>query len=290
MNIDDLELLLRAVDTGSLARAARELGTTRASASRRLQRLEKIAGGHLLHRSTRGLRLTSRGEEVATLARKIVELKRAILAVEESHEEPQGELVVSVPVVFGQAVMGGFAAHLGGRHPKIRLHLRLENRRIDLLQERVDVAIRVGGPSGADLIARRLGSACVACYASGAYLARHGAPDHPRELAGHALLLSDSDKVIARSTTSKDSVTVSVHPLLRVNDRGVLREAAIAGMGIAILPRFMGEHSPALVRVLPEWSLGDYALTMVYLRESRARPVVRRFAEALSDYLSKHPL
>jgi DNA-binding transcriptional LysR family regulator len=290
MNIDDLELLLRALDTGSLARAARELGTTRASASRRLQRLEEIAGGPLLHRSTRGLRLTSRGEEVAALARKIVELKRAILAVEESGEEPQGELVVSVPVVFGQAVMGGFAAHLAARHPKIRLRLRLENRRIDLLQERVDVAIRVGMPSGADLVARRLGSACVACYASGAYLARHGVPGHPRELAGHALLLSDSDELIARRPGSEEPVTVPAHPALRANDRSVLREAAIAGMGVAILPRFMGEHSPALVRVLPEWNLGDYVLSMLYLRESRARVVVRRFAEALSDYLSRHPL
>jgi DNA-binding transcriptional LysR family regulator len=140
--------------------------------------------------------------------------------------------VVSVPVVFGQAVMGGFAAHL----------------------------------------------------------ARHGAPGHPLELAGHAPLLSDSDELIARRAASEGPVTVSAHPALRANDRSVLREAAIAGMGIAILPGFMGEHSPALVRVLPEWSLGDYVLSMLYLRESRTRTVVRRFAEALSDYLSRHPL
>lgn len=290
MNIDDLELLLRALDTGSLARAARELGTTRASASRRLQRLEEVAGGHLLHRSTRGLRLTARGEEVAALARQIVDLKRAILAVEESHKEPQGELVVSVPVVFGQAVMGGFAAYLASLHPKIRLRLRLENRRIDLLQERVDIAIRVGVPSGADTIARRLGVASLACYASPAYLERHGAPDHPRELAEHALLLADGDQVVAHGAASEQPVTVSAQATLRANDRGVLREAAIAGMGVAVLPRFMGEHSPALVRVLPAWSLGEHALTMVYLRESRARAAVRRFAEALSEYLARHPL
>jgi DNA-binding transcriptional LysR family regulator len=226
---DDMLLFATVVREGSFTRAARQLGITKQTASERVGKLEQQLGVRLLERTTRHLRLTDAGapyyERCAAIAAQIEEAESE---VQQLQSEPVGLLRVSAPVLFGRRFLGPIIAQLMARYPRVRVEVVLADRRVQLIDEGIDVAIRVGALDDSSLAARKLSDGHIYYVASPAFVRRAGlSPD-----------LRDARCIGMRSfeTWSLGGERFKIEPVLVVNDLEIGCEAAIAGIGIARLP------------------------------------------------------
>lgn len=292
--IDQLKrmaVLATVVEHGSMNAAARALGTTASAVSQQVRELERAMGVTLLHRSTRKLRLTAAGERFHEgCAAMLVAARQAGQQLAQMREAPVGDLRVSSPV--------GFARHLGpalapllAANPGLRLHLQVDDALIDLVEARIDLAIRFGRMPDSTWVARRLADLPQAVCAAPAYLAVRGIPVTPSELAGHDWLRLDS-----RSGFNHVELTgpgghverLRVEARITSNNQLTLQQMCEAGLGLAVLALQDVDESlrrGALVPLLPEWrpaSLGMFAVTPS--RESQPAKV-RHAIEALRDYM-----
>jgi len=278
LRTDDLRLFLRCVSEGSLSAAARAAGIPQAAASRHLQRLESAVGAPVLHRTTRALRPTAQGERLLGLAQAMLaELDALERDLDEGRAEPGGEVHVSAPVLLGQSLGGALAESLAQRHPALRLHLTLTNERVDLLRDGVDVALRVGALPDASLVAARLFTARV-----GAYTARRGAeaPRTPDALPSLRWIGLRRDRTLRAEGPDGARWSGAVALSFTSDDRAVLVDAALRGLGAALLPTFLGDAQEGLVRLLPAWHFGAVPLHAVWLPEARHDPRVRAVVDA----------
>jgi DNA-binding transcriptional LysR family regulator len=260
---DDLLLFTAIVERASLVRAAEHLDMPKATVSRRLANLEARLGQKLLVRTTRRLALTEFGQGFFEHCQRVTEEVEAARDFVRSQEaQPRGRLRVSVPADYARYVLSGAIATFVEQYPTIELELDLTPRRVDLIGERFDLAIRMGElESDATLVARKLADERQALYASPIYLAVRPAPGHPDDLARHrAVRMLAADGTPARwRLTRGDTVWEGVAPgNLSLNSPGVIQHLVMDGAGIGALPeRFAAEEVALkrLVRVLPEWSL-----------------------------------
>lgn len=280
---EDLRLFTACARLGSLSAAARAAGITQAAASRRIQRLEAAIGGPVLHRTTRALRLTTLGAQVLQTARTVLgELTALERAIEDAREDAVGTVRVSAPVLLGQALGGDLAVDLARRHPSLVLDLLLTNTRVDLLREGIDVALRVGALPDASLRATRLATARIGAYAAPD---EGPPPEHPSALLARRWIGLTGEGAL-RACGPGGAVWAGDVPLVfRCDDRVVLRAAAAAGLGAALLPTFVGAASPELVRLVPDWHFGEVPLHAVWLPESRADPRVRAVLASVSRWM-----
>ena len=202
--------------------------------------------------------------------------------------EPSGMLRINAPVSWGIARLGPLLASYRERFPQVELDLALSDRLVDMVEEGYDVAIRITREPGPTLIARRLGESRVSLCAAPAYLAARGAPQTPQDLQAHACLgysyWAAGDHWPLQGPGGE--VKVAVNSLLHANNGDVLREAAIAGMGVILQPDFLLEDALAdgrLVRVLPEWEASPIGIFAVYTSRSHLAPKVRSFIDHLVD-------
>ena len=258
--IDDMRLLVEAVELGSLARGGRQLGLSPASASRRLKRLEEHAGGRLLERTTRQLRLTDLGSEYYRRAKDILarvdELDRLVV---ERGDEPGGTLRVLSRRSFGLAQIAPLLAGFGREQPAVSVELTLTEAPDPLLAESIDLLIRLDAPQEKSLVTRRLASRRRVLCASADYLA--GAPplERPEDLQHHACLAyrfayERSEWRFRRGDAALD---VLVDGPLESNSGEVLRRAARGGLGITLLPAWLLDadlESGELVECLAAWT------------------------------------
>ncbi|MFT4703601.1 MAG: DNA-binding transcriptional LysR family regulator [Bradymonadia bacterium] len=232
---DRLVEFVTIVDAGSISGAARELGLPRTTVSRRIKRLEEELDVRLLHRETRRLALTHAGELLLERARCVVEdTAAAWRAVAQADDEPRGRLRVSLPpATLHHGLIFGFV----DAYPQVDLELASSTRHVDLLADRVDVALRFGGTLDPGLIARRLATDRSSAVAAPQYLAREGRPRDVTDLVGHRCLLTFArDWRRAERWPLRDGGTVMVAGGL-VSDEVPLRlQAALRGLGIALLP------------------------------------------------------
>jgi DNA-binding transcriptional LysR family regulator len=216
---------------GSFTRAARQLGITKQTASERIARLEERLGVRLLERTTRRLRVTDAGgayyERCSAIASQIDDANRE---VQNLQLEPTGLIRVSAPAPYGRRYLAPVIADFLGRYPKARVELVLADRRVSLLDEGFDLAIRIGDLDDSSLAARKLGEAHVYHVASPAFLAAHGAPS-PARLAELRCIGTRSVE-----TWEVGAAKARIEPVLVVNDLEIACEAAIAGIGAARLP------------------------------------------------------
>ena len=228
---EDMLLFAAVVREGSFTRAARQLGITKQSASERVVRLETRLGVRLLERTTRQLRVTEAGalyaERCAAIAAQVEEANGE---VQRRQAEPVGLLRVSAPVLFGRRFLAPVVSDYLTRHPRVRVEVVLANRRVDLLEEGVDVAIQVGELPDTSLTARKLGEGHEYVVASPDYLARHGTPTPAGLRAARCVGMRPHE------TWRVGGAPVRVEPVLVVNDLEVVCEAAIGGVGLARLP------------------------------------------------------
>lgn len=264
---NDLLLFARIVDSGSFSRAALRVGLPKSTVSRRISNLEARLGERLLQRTTRKLVLTEFGSSLLDHARQVVEeVEAAGALVQHRQAEPSGRLRISMPSDFANLVLGDMLSEFMARYPSISLELDLSPRRVDVLGENFDLAIRMGDlPDDASLAAKRIALITVGLYASPAYTARRGLPDNPDGLMQHdALCLLSRNGAAAAWTLIRGKARWERVPPARIiaNSPELLVRLARTGSGIAaVSDQFAAPYvrSGELVRLLPEWSLPSVA-------------------------------
>lgn len=285
-DLNDVLAFTQVADSGSFTRAAERLGWPKSSVSHRVARLEECLGARLLERSTRRLRLTDVGARFHEHARRVLqELDLAAATVASFRAQPQGRLRVSASVVLGQALLPAMLAEYAAQYPEVDLFVDLTNRRVDLLEEGFDLAIRAGELPDSSLVSRRLGSATARLFAAPAYLRRHGAPATVQELTGHVLI--DNAPVAATPGWHITHDDGRLHPVvahfrLAANDALLLREMAATGAGIATLPAFVAAPAVAagrLVPVLPGWATRRVDVHAVFPSHKSLSPALRAFVD-----------
>lgn len=249
-----IPVFVAVVDKGGFSQAARALGVSKSAVSKRVTSLEDQLGVRLLHRTTRKLSLTEAGERYyAHAVRAVAAAAQAQDAVSEIQADPQGRLKVSAPMSFGRLHVAPLIAGFLARFPKLEVDLVLDDRKIDLVAEGYDVAIRVGELPDSTLVARKLAAVRHVVCASQGYLERMEAPRKPADLAAHNCILysysSDANAWNFSSRSGSESVVVSGN--YRVNNSEALREALLGGLGIGRLPTFVAGPDIASGRLLP---------------------------------------
>ena len=282
MDLNDIVVFTRVVQTGSFTAASHALDMTKSSVSRKVSELEDRVGARLLQRSTRKLGLTDIGRAYYDHCARIVsELEEADLAVSRMQQEPRGLLRVTVPLAFGQ--LGKILSELLKRHPELQLEVVATDRRVDLIEEGFDVALRAGTLEDSTLIARPIGAIKRPLVAAPSYLRKNGIPKTPADLEKHECLQFSAAQWTLKAPNK--SVTVSTPSRLVVNDFDILHQAALTGLGIASLPEHLVEDDLAkkrLKRVLSAWCTADTPMHAVYPSARHLSPKVSRFLDAIS--------
>jgi DNA-binding transcriptional LysR family regulator len=263
LQADDLLLFARVADEGSFSRAAERVGLPKSTVSRRLAALEADLGERLLLRTTRKLTLTDFGHHVLAHARQVAdEVEAAASLAQHRQVEPSGRLRVSMPGDFANLVLSQLLADFIARHPAITLEVDITPRRVDLIGENFDLAIRMGDlADDASLAARRLAVLSVGLYASPAYIARQGSPSEPEALMEHeALRLLTRTGEPAPWVLSRGEMHLEGIPPGRatINSPELLMRLARAGAGIAAVPDHFAEpyvRSGELQPLLADWRL-----------------------------------
>ena len=282
------------VDHGGFARAARALGIPKSRLSRHVMALEAQLNVRLVNRSTRRFVVTEVGREVHRHATAmLVEADAALDAVEYARAEPRGTLKASCPVAIAQSALARILPEFLKKYPSVRLQLHVSNRRVDVVSEGFDVALRVRAqPSGEDgLVMRVLGQFDELLVASQAYLERAGEPTEPLQLRERETL--DFEAELERRPwelvgPDGQSVRAEHAPRVICHDFALLRSAALAGLGIARLPQACVREelsSGALRRVLPRWNSPQGILHAVFPSRRGLLPAVRAFIDFLAERL-----
>lgn len=265
LDADDLILFARVIEAGSFSRAAERSGLPKSTVSRRVSALEAALGERLLTRTTRQLRITEFGEGILEHARRLLEeLESARALAQHRQATPQGVLRASLPPDFFLDLdLLPFLLEFAERYPAVQLELDLSPRRVDLVAERFDLAIRVAArlPDDATLVARQLAVIEHGLYASRAYLARAGVPQAPADLLGHTgLRLITSSGETQPWPLSRGAERWQGLPSgpLAANSIGLQRSLVLHGMGIASMSNRLAAplvEQGLIDRVLPEWCL-----------------------------------
>ena len=285
-DLNDVLAFTHVADSGSFTRAAERLGWPKSSVSHRVARLEECLGARLIERSTRRLRLTDVGARFYEHARRVLqELDLASATVASFRARPQGRLRVSASVVLGQALLPAMLAVYAWKYPEVELFVDLTNRRVDLLEEGFDLAIRAGDLPDSSLVSRRLGSATARLFAAPAYLRQHGTPNAPEELSRHLLIdNSAAAATLEWNLTHEDgrSHTAPGRFVLAANDAALLREVAATGAGIVTLPAFVAKPAVEgghLVPVLASWVTRRVDVHAVFPSHKSLSPALRAFID-----------
>lgn len=263
IDLNLLSVFVEVASHASFSKAARALGTTTATVSRTIGRLEEELGSELLHRSTRQVSLSTAGAALFERAAPHVRaLRSAARELPERQEEPAGLLKITTLSDLGITLLGELIARFTLRYPKISVQVELSSRRVDLIAEGFDVALRgsAGRERDSSLTVRRLVKHThVNGYASPSYVARRGSP--------RALGSPEHDWLIAEPLRRVVALPKNVQPRVSASEFSLLREAARAGGGVALMPAVMAEpllQTGELVRVLPQWSISVGSLIMLY--------------------------
>jgi DNA-binding transcriptional LysR family regulator len=259
-----------AVDAGSLTEAGRRLGLTPSAVSKQLGRFEEALGARLLERTTRRIRPTAAGLALYQRAQPLLEaLDEAGAAVHDLQTAVRGRVRLSASRAFGRVCVVPVIARLAAEHSELEIDLVLDARRLDFIEDDLDLAVREGPLPDSSLTARKLGAAAVALYAAPAYLARRRPPRSLEELVHHDVLAVPASGPASdlRALRGRNGKRLGLVPRIRVNDLLALADLAERGAGIAILPDYaaapaLARH--ALVPVLPRKTLTRIPLHALY--------------------------
>ena len=239
----DVLAFVRVVETGSFARAAERMGLSKPVLSRRVARLEDQLGARLLTRTARGAQPTDIGQSYyARAANILADLEAAQEVVAEAVTQVAGPIRLSAPLSFGIIHLAGALTDFAALHPKVELDVEYEDRTVDLASGGYDLAVRIGNLPDSSLVARRIAPVRKLVVASPDYLDRHGRPERPADLAGHQILTYAHEQWRFRVGSRWESVRGQSR--MRANNGELLRAAAVAGLGVCILPSFIA--SPCL--------------------------------------------
>lgn len=292
----NLQAFVAVVETGSFSKAADRLDVAKSMVSRRVSQLEAALQVQLLQRTTRRLSVTASGREFYEHAIRILaQLDEAEQAVNDDVSALRGSMRIAAPLSFGLRHLTGAIAEFMADHPGIEIDLDLNDREVDLVAEGLDMTVRIGNLADSSLIARRLGTARFITCASPGYLARHGTPEHPRELAQHTALhysnvtLADAWNLAGDSPAARDWVPAV---RARANNGDALVTMAVAGLGIVNSPSFLVSdqiRSGALVAILEDYRRTPSGIYAVYPPGRLIPRRLRVFTDMLAGRFGEQP-
>ncbi|WP_108022744.1 LysR family transcriptional regulator [Rhodovulum kholense] len=288
MDWDKLRIFHAVADAGSLTHAGESLHLSQSAVSRQIRALEESLGSTLFHRHARGLILTEQGEllfdATSAMARR---LDTAVARIRDSVEEVFGELRVTTTTGFGSLWLAKRLPILYQRYPELKIDLMLEEQVLDLPMREADVAIRMKEPSQADLIRLRLMNIKMRLYATQPYLDAHGMPATPEDLSTHRLICQNtsSAQVAAGARLVRELMTYNIPSTLTVNNYFGVLQAVLNGLGIGVLPDYVTEDHPHLVRVLDEIESHDVPVFLAYPEELRASRRIAAFREFITEQI-----
>jgi DNA-binding transcriptional LysR family regulator len=290
MDLNDLRYFALIVEHGGFSAAERHAHITKSKLSRRVQLLEENLGVRLLQRSTRRLTLTEAGrifyEHCAAM---LVEADAARLAVDQLRSEPAGTVRLTCPQMLAQFSVMKMLADFMRLHPKVRVELESNDRPVNLIEERFDIALqpREGSLDDSSLVTRRIASGRFVLVASPAYLVEKPPIDEPQQLARHdtiGALRDGSEQRWALVANDGRPANVSVRPRFLCSDYSMQYQAALGGVGVALLPLravWFGLKDGTLTHVAKEWSVTELSIYLIFVGRRGMLPSVR----ALIDYL-----
>ena len=292
--LQEITIFARVVSTGSLSAAARDLGLSPALVSRRLSGLEARLGVRLINRTTRSLHMTDEGAAYyETCTRVLAEIEEADAAVSAGRAEPRGVLRVALPASFGNQHVAPLVPRFAARYPDVQLALSLSERNVNVVEEGFDLAVRIADLADSSLAARKLAPNRRVVCASPAYLQRHGAPRTPEDLAQHNCLATDFTMNWDYRAPDGTPGSVRVTGRYACDNWSVLREWALAGLGIALkstwdVRRHLEDGS--LVSLLPGYTFAtDVAIYAVYPHRRHLPAKTRAFIEFLAESFGPEP-
>lgn len=292
MQLDDLRVFVATVDARSLTAAANRLALSKQFVSRRVMALEQALGVRLLVRNTRKLAVTDLGQDLYERAKRILaEVADAEQALSLGRSEPRGLLRLSAPLSFGTAHLSPLVADFMCANPQVRIDIELSDRLVDLIGDGFDMALRIGTLADSTLIAQKLADIRMVACCSPGYGSARRLPASPDELARHPCLLYGREgRTGWEFFVDGNKRAFEVHGPLRADNGEVIRDAAIAGLGIALLPEFIVSSalgSGALQEVLPAYSAPPLALYAVYPRHRESAITVRAFTQFLRQRFAR---
>ena len=244
-----IRAFVQAVEAGSFSRAAQQLGMSPSSVGKAVARLEQRLDVRLFHRTTRSLSLTDEGLAFHdSCVRALAELEQAESTLAERRIQPAGRLRIAVPVLLGRDWVMPLLLQLAADYPALEIEARFSNQPVDFAEQGCDLAVRIGLlDDSASLAARQLGVQKLVVCAAPAYLARHGAPVTPQALNGHACIgmLRDEQLEAWQLRDANGNISVNISARLRLGHLEAVRQAALAGHGLAQLPRWLVEKELA---------------------------------------------
>lgn len=291
MDWDKLRIFHAVADAGSLTHAGDALHLSQSAVSRQIRALEESLNTTLFHRHARGLILTEQGELLfdATSAM-IKRIDAATARIRDSEEEVFGELRVTTTHGFGALWLAPRLTKLYEKYPELNIDLMLEERVLDLPMREADVAIRMKEPSQADLIRKRLMSVRMRLYASPEYLSAHGEPTQIEDMHKHRLICQNpnSAQVSAGKALVQHLLTFEMPATLTVNNYFGVLQAVISNLGIGVLPDYIIEDFPNVVRVLPDVESVEVPVFLAYPEELRQSKRVAAFRDFVQEEIIAH--
>jgi DNA-binding transcriptional LysR family regulator len=293
-NLSAMRVFVAAVDRGSLSGAAEHLDMSRPVVSRYIAQLENWAGARLLHRTTRRLSLTAAGEDMLPRCRQLLELADEMQAsAAMPGTAPSGPLRITVSASFAQAQLAAAVADYVRRYPAVSVDLMVLDRAVNLVDERIDLAIRITGELDPNLIARRLCDCRSVVCAAPAYLRERGEPRRVADLARHNCLShSYYGKSLWHFTRQGEPLSVAVGGSIAANESVTLMQAAVAGAGVVMLPTYLAWPllaSGELVRLLTDCEPQVVGIHAVYSSRRHMSAALRLLVDFLAERFSAEP-
>ncbi len=283
-----MQVFVAVVEAGSQTAAADKLGLSRPVVSRCLAELENWVGARLLHRTTRRLHLTHVGEEVLPMCQRMLDLAQDIQAsARHPEDEPQGQLRVTCSTSFGHAQLTDALAEFHERFPRVRIDLQLLDRTVNLVEEGIDLAVRISNDLDPQLIARHLAVCESILCAAPSYLQTHGIPQQAKDLERHNCLThAYHDSTLWRFELAGEPVGVAVSGSLSSNDSVALMHAVTRGAGIALLPTYLcagAIREGRLEVVLPDYRPTSLDIHAVYASRKHMSASLRTLLDFLVE-------
>ncbi len=293
--LTNMKIFTQVVESKSFTAAADKLGLTRAGVSKSVMQLEKQLGARLLNRTTRRVSPTEVGLAYNERCLAILaDVEEAELAVSSLHDEPRGRLRINAPMSFAMLHLTGPLTDFMARYPDVKVQLILNDRQVDMIDGGFDIGVRIGALADSSMIARRIAVSHQSLVASPDYVAAHGEPQHPDDLVDHTCLtyghLATDVRWSFHNTSGEVTVTVPGH--LCVNNGDVLRDAAVRGRGIVLLPTFITGpdlRSGKLVRLLSDWERRPADISVIYPPHRFLSAKVRVFIDFLAERFGDKP-
>ena len=286
-----MKVFATVVDAGSFAAAADRLDMSRAMTSKYVSNLEDHLGTRLLNRTTRRLSITESGN---VYYQRCVQILADVMEAEQvaGHlsATPRGVLKITMPLAFGLHRLGPVIADYVSRYPEVKLDISLSDRKVDLIEDGFDLAIRIGALPESGLIARKLGINRTIICASPGYLKRHGVPKTPEDLARHSCLgytYTNSGDAWSLSRSGQD-LPISIAATIKADNGDLLRLAALSGAGLIFQPHFIVEEdlqAGRLVQVLAEYASRELGIYAIYPSRKHLSAKVRTFVDFLVERL-----